>query len=161
MGKSGIGSKNSKWKGGTHRSYKGYIRIGTRLNRNKYLHRYLIEELLRKPIACRYVFSFKLSEKQKGHDTDKCPFCGKHIPFQAYDYHVKKCREGKRVGVNSLIPPGMTIHHWDHRKQHNCYGNLQLLQKCIHDFCEKEYQRFIRENYDKWVEHWREEERWE
>lgn len=137
------GTKNSKWKGGTHTSYKGYLRIGTRLNRNKYVHRHLMEELLRKPIASGYVFV--LSEKSK----------------KGVGVKVKKGDKDNRVSVSNLIPPGMTIHHWDHRKQHNCYGNLQLLQTCIHDFCEREYQRFIRENYDAWLEHWKEEERWD
>lgn len=151
MGKSGIGSKNSKWRGGIHTSYKGYIRIGTRLNRNKYLHRHLIEELLKKPIAAGYVF--KLSEKHRGGVKAKSS--------KTTTKSVKAINSLNRVNLDSLIPPGMTIHHWDHRKQHNCYGNLQLLQDCIHNFCEKEYQRFIGENYEKWLEHWKDEERWE
>ena len=116
----GSGTKNRNWRGGSYISSKGYLRISTRSKRNKYLHRYLIEKLLKNPIAMSYVF----------------PKSGK-------------------------IPVGMSVHHWDHRKQHNCYGNLQLLQDCIHRYCEKSYQRFISENYEEWVEYWREEGRWE
>lgn len=64
-------------------------------------------------------------------------------------------------GTMGIIPPGMTIHHWDHRKEHNCYCNLQLLDKAIHDFCEREYRKFIRENYEEWCKFWEGEGRWE
>jgi len=31
------------------------------------------------------------------------------------------------------IPVGMTVEHLDHRRAHNCSGNLMLLDKAIHD----------------------------
>lgn len=31
------------------------------------------------------------------------------------------------------IPPGFTVEHVDHRRSHNCFSNLMLLDKIIHD----------------------------
>lgn len=31
------------------------------------------------------------------------------------------------------IPAHMVVEHVDHKRDHNCDGNLMLLQKCIHD----------------------------
>lgn len=52
----GSGAKNSKWNGGIHSSSKGYARISTKNGKNKYVHRYIIEQLLLRPIAAYYVF---------------------------------------------------------------------------------------------------------
>jgi len=60
-----------------------------------------------------------------------------------------------------VIPEGMEIHHVDHRGYHNCYGNLQLLDYRIHRFCEREYRKWISENYKEWCKYWREDGRYE
>jgi len=36
--------------------------------------------------------------------------------------------------IGGPIPAGMTVEHIDHRRAHNCWQNLMLLDKRIHDF---------------------------
>lgn len=65
---------------------------------------------------------------------------------------------------DGVIPSGMDVHHWDHRNTHNCEGNLQLLDKAIHNAIEQHYRKWITEHYEEWTKHWISEEaedRWE
>lgn len=65
------------------------------------------------------------------------------------------------------IPVGMTVNHADSIKTHNCLGNLQLLDKQIHDAISFSYWKFMRtfanERWDEYVEWCQEQdkERWE
>ena len=46
---------------------------------------------------------------------------------------MEACREGGYYEVNGDLPAGLTVEHLDHNRQHNCLGNLILLDKRIHD----------------------------
>jgi hypothetical protein len=104
----GSGENNPKWKGGLHQTNKGYIRIRTKKNRDKFAHRVVVEEMLQNPLCAEYVF----------------PERGK-------------------------IPEGMTVEHVDHRRAHNCRGNLMLLDKRIHDAISTDYRWLLaRQEYE-------------
>jgi hypothetical protein len=49
------------------------------------------------------------------------------------------------------IPAGMDVHHFDGNRQHNCQGNLMLLQACIHNAISRSYKKFLIEHYDEYV----------
>lgn len=51
------------------------------------------------------------------------------------------------------IPIGYHVNHADFDKTHNCPGNLQLLQSCIHNAVTAAHVRFIRENYTAYLQH--------
>lgn len=112
------GPKNSRWRGGSHLSDKMYRRLSAHPNRNKYEHRWVMEQLLLNPIS--YIYT----------------------PGQG-------------------IPSNMTVEHVDHRRTHNCCGNLMLLEKCIHDRISRWHQTYLMRNYDAFIEHVQEENRWE
>ena len=58
------------------------------------------------------------------------------------------------------IPTGFTVDHVDHNKQHNCQGNLILMEKKIHDVISRAYQLYIQDHYEEYLEwlHCREDE---
>jgi hypothetical protein len=56
------------------------------------------------------------------------------------------------------IPQGMTVHHNDHSRTHNCIPNLMLLSVPIHNALSKARWRWIREHYTEWEE-WQRRER--
>lgn len=45
------GTKNSKWKRGYYKTPKGYLRYSSGVNRNKMVHRVVMEEMLNDPIS--------------------------------------------------------------------------------------------------------------
>lgn len=46
---------------------------------------------------------------------------------------LEACQEFCYYPVDGNLPPGMTVEHLDHNRQHNCRENLMLLDKRIHD----------------------------
>ena len=113
------GNRNGRWSGGVHTSDKGYRRISHGDHRDKYEHRYVMEQLLLAPVGLMYY-----------------PCCGD-------------------------IPGWATVHHQDHNRQHNCPGNLILVDRAIHSALSKWRQRYILDNYEAWLEYERERGRWD
>ena len=50
------------------------------------------------------------------------------------------------------VPDWATTHHNDANRQHNCQGNLMLLQQCIHNAISRASQRYFMEHYAEWME---------
>ena len=48
---------------------------------------------------------------------------------------------------NPTLPEGFTVEHLDHHRQHNCYQNLMLLDKRIHDALSWAHANFRRKAY--------------
>ena len=61
-------------------------------------------------------------------------------------------------GEKGKIPQGMTVHHNDHSRTHNCIPNLMLLSTSIHNALSKARWKWIREHYVEWDE-WQRRER--
>ena len=106
------------YKRGYYISCDGYLRISSGPYRNKYVHRKVIEDLLKCPIS--YMFA-----------------------------------------PGAPIPEGMTVEHVDHNKQHNCMGNLMLLDRRIHGKISESYQRYCREHVEEMVEWGQQQDRWD
>ena len=66
-------------------------------------------------------------------------------------------------GWGNGVPVGMTVHHLDSRRRHNCLGNLMLLDHQLHNAVSRARRKWILENYEEWTEWEKREgdERWE
>lgn len=117
----GYGPQHPNWVGGRPLNEKGYVKIKTKENYNKYEHRVVVERMLREPLCADYVFS----------------------------------GDGR---VRGKIPDGMTVHHQDHCRTHNCIPNLMLLEDVIHRALSKARYKWVREHYVEWEE-WQRRER--
>jgi hypothetical protein len=58
-------------------------------------------------------------------------------PFRDWYEHRKvmfeACQEFCYYSVDGDLPQGFTVDHLDHKRAHNCLGNLLMLDKRIHD----------------------------
>lgn len=55
-------------------------------------------------------------------------WCLEHVKVM-----LEACQEMCYYDVTDGLPPGFTVEHLDHIKDHNCMCNLMLLDKRIHD----------------------------
>jgi hypothetical protein len=53
--------------------------------------------------------------------------------------------------IGGPIPPGMTVEHLDHRRAHNCWQNLMLLDARIHNYISWDSIRARDEEATDWV----------
>jgi len=49
------------------------------------------------------------------------------------------------------LPVGFSVNHFDQNKTHNCFGNLQLLQNCIHSAISRSRWKYIQSHMEEFI----------
>lgn len=111
--------ENPKYNGGRWVNEWGYVRVSTASGRGKYEHRMVIESLMLEQAIIGILKSVRPPKEQA-------------IEIMSAVLHPPE------------IPPDVHIHHCDRDRQHNCPGNLMLLDAAIHRAITADHRRFLR-----------------
>lgn len=106
--------------------------------------------------------SFRSGKRHPRWSGGKCLNSEGYIRFSAGEHrhkleHVVVIEKLLEAPISYMFPPGsripkgLTIHHCDHNRTHNCIGNLMLLGKLIHDAISRNYRAYIMSHYDEYV----------